>query len=302
MQYRLLHYLDEVVRAGSIRQAAERLNVSSSAINRQIIDLETQLGIQIFKRMPRGLRLTASGELLVAHIRQTLRHYEHTRERMLDLEGLRAGTVSIASVHGPAAGFLPSAGLRFRRKYPRVMIVVRIVGTEEIIRLVDEGEIDIALAYNLPPQHGLQVVQTFSTRLGAVVSANHPLARRTSVRLSECAQYPIVATDVEISTSQTMRRAFRRANLPLVPAFETNSTAMIRALVMDGLHLTFTSLPDIRHERDDQSLIYIPIIGAGIPMQTLTLAHRAGAALGPAASLLLEELRASLQRSVEAVR
>src|SRR3546814_17952353 len=69
---RMLTYLDEVARCGSIRKAAARLNVASSAINRQIIALEEQIGEQIFERMPRRLRLTATGELMIEHVRQTL--------------------------------------------------------------------------------------------------------------------------------------------------------------------------------------------------------------------------------------
>src|SRR6266545_2553221 len=70
---RLLKYLDEVARLGSIRKAAARLNVAASAINRQILALESELGVPIFERMPRRLRLTATGELLIAHVRETLK-------------------------------------------------------------------------------------------------------------------------------------------------------------------------------------------------------------------------------------
>ena len=59
---RLLSYLDEVARAGSIRKAAERLNVSPTAVNRQILQLEEMLDVQLFQRLPRGMKLTAAGE------------------------------------------------------------------------------------------------------------------------------------------------------------------------------------------------------------------------------------------------
>ncbi|MBL0932855.1 MAG: LysR family transcriptional regulator, partial [Alphaproteobacteria bacterium] len=69
---RMLRYLDEIVRSGSIRKASARLNVASSAINRQLLALEAELGAPLFERLPRGLRLTAAGEMLIAHVRQTL--------------------------------------------------------------------------------------------------------------------------------------------------------------------------------------------------------------------------------------
>ncbi|MCS6758153.1 MAG: LysR family transcriptional regulator [Candidatus Devosia euplotis] len=73
---RMLRYLDEVVRSSSIRWAADKLNVSSSSINRQIIELYAQLGAPLFYRLPRRMRPTAAGEILIAHIRQTLREHE----------------------------------------------------------------------------------------------------------------------------------------------------------------------------------------------------------------------------------
>ena len=81
---RLLNYLDEVVRCGSIRAASRKLNIASSAINRQILALEADLGTPIFDRLPRRLRLTAVGELLIEHVRTTLRSHERLGAQIAD--------------------------------------------------------------------------------------------------------------------------------------------------------------------------------------------------------------------------
>jgi DNA-binding transcriptional LysR family regulator len=300
MHARILQYLDEIVRAGSIRQAAEELNVASSAISRQLLELEAALGTPLFWRMPRGLRLTAAGEILIVHIRQTLRDYERARECMRDLEGLQGGSVVIAAMNGPAEGLVPAVGLRFREKFPRVKIMVQIAHVHEIVRMVDDGDADIGLAYNLPLHHGLHVIQTFEARLGAVVAAHHQLATAPATRLSDCANYPIVAADSSVTISRIMRAAFRRANLQLTPAFETNSTAMMKAIVRDGRHVTFLSAPDLHQGGDDVALVYLPILDGGIPRHPLALIHRSSTSPGLAASLLTEELRIALGRSITA--
>ncbi len=92
---KLLRYLDEVARSGSIRAAAQRLNVASSAVNKQILMIEEQLGVKLFERLPRGLRLTAAGELMVAHIRQTMNNYRNVEADIRDLQGLRSGEVTL---------------------------------------------------------------------------------------------------------------------------------------------------------------------------------------------------------------
>src|SRR5258708_38881695 len=87
---RMLRYLDEVARCGSIRQAAERLNVASSAINRQILALEAELGTPIFHRLPRRLRLTATGEVVISHVRETLKEHRRGAGPAHDFKGRRA--------------------------------------------------------------------------------------------------------------------------------------------------------------------------------------------------------------------
>src|SRR5499427_8222869 len=93
---RLLQYVDEVARAGSIRKAAERLNVTASAVNRRIMDLEEELDAELFERRPRGVRLTAAGEVFVHYLRGQDADVERMKSQIEELRGLRRGTVRIA--------------------------------------------------------------------------------------------------------------------------------------------------------------------------------------------------------------
>jgi DNA-binding transcriptional LysR family regulator len=89
----LLRYLDEVARSGSIRKASAKLNIASSSINRQILALEEELGSPIFHRLHRQLRLTPTGELLIGHVRRTLKDLGRTVGQIEDLKGIRRGEV-----------------------------------------------------------------------------------------------------------------------------------------------------------------------------------------------------------------
>lgn len=108
---RFLHYIDEVARSGSIRQAAERLHVAASAVNRRLIDIEDELGAPIFERLPRGMRLTAAGELFIQYIRERGAALDQVRSAIEDLKGLRRGLVRITASQALAPEFL-------RRRYP----------------------------------------------------------------------------------------------------------------------------------------------------------------------------------------
>src|SRR6202165_35778 len=89
---RIMRYVDEVARTGSIRKAADHLNVTASAVNRRIMDLEEELGAQLFERRPRGVRLTAAGEVLVHYLREQDGEVERMKSQIEDLKGLRRGT------------------------------------------------------------------------------------------------------------------------------------------------------------------------------------------------------------------
>src|SRR5262245_64600945 len=92
---RLLQYVAEGARAGSIRKAAERLNVTASAVNRRIMDLEEELDAELFERRPRGVRLTAAGEMFLRYVRAQSADVERMRSQIEDLK-VRRGVVRIA--------------------------------------------------------------------------------------------------------------------------------------------------------------------------------------------------------------
>ncbi len=108
MHAAVLRYFEAVAEDGSIRRASERLHISASAVNRQILKLEEQLGAPLFERRPDGMRLTDAGRLVLRHARDTLHDFARLRG---DIDSLRGGGggVTIATLDSPAVHFLPEA-------------------------------------------------------------------------------------------------------------------------------------------------------------------------------------------------
>src|SRR6202044_3305927 len=163
---RLLRYLDEVSRLGSVRKAAVRLHIASSAINRQILALENELGAPIFERMPRRLRLTATGEVLIAHVRDTLKGHQRVEAQIEALKGLARGEVTIATMNGLAAGPLPRFLNSILDRHPRVHVRVRVLPLAQMSNAVLTVEADLAVTYNPPPSPGLRIVSSHDVALG----------------------------------------------------------------------------------------------------------------------------------------
>jgi len=291
---RLLRYLDEVVRSGSIRKAAEKLNVASSSINRQIIELEAELGTPLFERLPRRLRLTAAGEILIGHIRQTLRDHERARFRIAELAGVGRGTIRIATMNGLASGLLPHLCRDFVRRFPGVRFEVRSLLAKQIVAAVAEGEVSFGLGYNIDPSPTLRVVETFSAKLGIVAAPGHPLAQQQSLRLSDLADQRLVHADSSLTIRRIIDEACSKAGVVLRPAFETNSVQMMRYMVHEGGALTFLSMPDVDAEVEDNTLVFIPLRDRLSP-NPLKLIERASGSENPSAAIFMDRVQEKLR-------
>jgi len=288
LNHRMLRYLDEIVRTGSIRQAALRLNIAASAINRQLIALEEDLGGPLFERMPRGLRLTAMGEILLAHVRETIASYDLATSRIAQLKGLLRGKIVIGTMGGLAAGLLADAILAFRAKHPWVRIVVRVLGREALVAAVLGGDVDLGLAYDMASTPRLHVVARSEQRVGAVVAPAHPLAARPGVRMTDCLPYPLIIGEQPMA----LRRATELmvpATVDLRPAVETSSIDLMKRVARIAPHVAILNLADVRMDLADGTLCFVPLLETAAH-QSIAVFHRAAGAPEVGVSVMAREI------------
>src|SRR5581483_1190173 len=296
---RLLNYIDEVARTGSIRKAANHLNVAASAISRQILALEAQLGTPIFHRLPKKLILTAAGEVLIGHVRQTLKELTRAQAKIEELKGLRRGEITVAMMSGLASNLVPGTVKEFRAGNPRVKLNLTLFNTgAEIQSAVANGEADLGIGFDFTKDGNLKVLARGVGRLGAVMSPNHPLAKRTSIRLSDCTDYPLVIADSTSAIRPYLDSAFARAAIDLRPAIETNSIEIMRHAVILNDGITFLTPFDVESERRAGRLAYVTIRELSHDAQALMLVgHIRGTSA--IASVLAEMLKAMIRDVAE---
>lgn len=294
---RLLRYLDEVARSGSIRKAADRLNVAASAINRQILSLEAELDTPLFERMPGGLRLTTSGEVLIAHVRDTLREHGRALGRMAALKGLQQGEVVIATMGGIAASQLGPALGHFRAAHPRVRLAVRVLTKDGIVGALLAGEADLGLAFNLPSHPRLFRAAAFEHAIGAVMSPDHPLASRLSLRFSDCLPHPLLLAERGMSLRDAVDLMVP-PNVDLSPALETNSLELMRRMARTSPCVTFLCAFEVEEDLRAGRLAFVPIQGSPA-RQSVTLVHRAAGPLDPVVSAVAAYLGTALAGPAE---
>ena len=294
---RLLTYVDEVARTGSIRKAASHLNVAASAISRQILALETQLGTPLFQRLPKKLILTAAGEVLIGHVRQTLKEMTPAKAKTEGLKALRRGEITVAMISGLASNLVPGTGREFRLTNPRVKLVLTLFTTgEEIQSAVANGEADLGIGFDFTKDSNLKVLARAVGKLGAVMAPNHPLAKRASIRLSDCIDYPLVVADSSTAIRPYLDAAFTRVMLDLQPIIETNAIEIMRHAAILENGITFLTPFDIEFERRAGRLVYISIRELSHDTQALMLiGHERGSSA--IASVLAEMLKEMMREA-----
>ena len=283
MHSRVLRYLDEVVRSGSIRKAAEKLHVAPTAISRQILELEHSLGTPLFERIHKRLRLTPLGEMVLGHVRHTLREHQLLLSRVEEYKGVRRGEVSLAVTAGLAGSLLPSLVQAFRRRHPGIVVRVNDMPVAAIEQAIETGAAELGLAYFPPAPRALRVLAASEWRVGAVVAPTHPLAGLPSTQLADCVGSPLILPSASLSLRPLLDAAAAHAGVELSPAIEASSTALMRQLVAQGAGLTFLNELDVFEERARGLLAYVPLRDEALVQQTLQLVTRTSGTLSSAA-------------------
>lgn len=245
-------------RCGSIREASRRLNISSSALNRQLLQLEGELDMPLFERLPQGLRLTPVGEMLARHVMAMLQDMQRLEGDLAALKGLKTGTLDIVSVAAMTPSVLPTVLQRMKALCPGVIINVRIADSVECARIVAQGDADLGLAFVRQKSPAIRQCAVGTFALGAVMPADHPLASRTEVTFAECARFPLVMPSEELSFYADMAAlAVRQKRIEVV--LETGSLDLMRGLALRGLGVAFLNRFGVERELADGTLRHIPL-------------------------------------------
>jgi len=283
-----LYYFAAVCETLSIRGAARRLNIASSAVNRQILQLEETIGGPLFERQGRSLRLLPMGEILARHARMVLGDLEATAADMDAVQGLRRGLVRVACVESIAADLLPAIVTEFARRFPLIHVAVTVESSSAVTGLVARGEVEIGLTFNPPRQTALSVALARDLPIGAVVARDHPLAGRTSLTVAECLPYPLVLPARGMSIRDALDAAFAATGLAPRSFVEANLLRFMATLALQGRFVAFQTRLGIARQLADGSLAFVPLADPGLPVDRLAVVTRTDATLRLAPAIFFD--------------
>ena len=287
-------YVEKIARTGSLRSAAEELGITPSALNRRILGIEKELGVEIFERHPSGLRTNIAGEILLKHFRDQIADMDRVKSSIADLSGRRAGHINIATTREVVQYFLPSLIKRHLVEFPAVTFGVNLLERGEAeISLLDNTN-DIAIVFE-PIRHlELQIVYSGNQQLFCVMSDKHPLAVRKELRIYDCIDYPLLLPKRPEGIRQVLDSAAEKIGIALNPALESNSLDLLRLMSQGSKALSFclaiNQRPDLISDRLASVPLFIPRSSTG----KLVAAHLRNRVLPVAAARFLENVNKEL--------
>jgi len=297
MQFSTLKYFNEVVRTGSIRIAAERLNVAPSGISRQIRNLEEEFGVPLFERHSRGVILTSAGEAYARYAREAMLDQERIHSEIDELKGLRRGYVRIASVEGIVADGLTNAIASFRALFAGVTFTLEIIGTDDVVRTVENGDADIGITFTANLSVNVHCPFHVRDPLHVVASPRHPFAKQKRISLIETMSEPLAIPRKNFGIRTLLDTRCRSARISMRPALETNSIEALRGFARSNSGITFLTKLSVKRELEAGQLVAIPLSDRELQQANIEVCVLKDRTLPAATERFLNHLRRTLPQT-----
>ncbi len=268
MEMHQLRYFAKVADLGNVTRAAEACHVSQPSLSQQIAKLERELGQPLFERLGRGVRLTEAGKLFKRYSDQILSLTEDARTRVSDEPD--SGRITLAAIPTVAPYYLPGVLTRFAKGCPKARVEIVEETTNNILRLLAEGDIDLAIvALPIQAEH-VHTRALFTEELFAVLPSRHPLAAKSKVSLKDLVLEPfVVLNEAHCLTGNTMSFCARHSASPLVTA-KSHQLLTVLELVRLGQGVSLVPAMAVPKGRDE-GRVYRSLAGDK-PTRTIALA------------------------------
>jgi LysR family transcriptional regulator, hydrogen peroxide-inducible genes activator len=181
MEMHQLRYFAAVARTGNFSRAARECRVAQPSLSQQILKLEEEVGERLFDRTQRRAFLTPAGSLFLPHALSILEAAERGRQEIREMCGQVRGKILLGALPTIAPYFLPDIIRSFREKHPGVELIIHEETTQQLLRNLEEKELDLALISDAPPNPRIEIQQLFTEELLLCLPTSHPLVRQEKV-------------------------------------------------------------------------------------------------------------------------
>lgn len=239
-----------VAKAGSINQASKNIHVTQPGISRQIHLLEDALGVILFERLPRGVRLTEAGRVLAEDARRIFALAKQAESSMEEIRSLTSGCLALGASTTIGNYLLPPLLTKFHDQYPGLDIHLAIGNTDFIQHLLLEDQTAIGLTEGFVEHAELQSEVFMRDELFIVAPPEHPLAAKSHVHIGELSLYPMLLRESGSGTRAVLERYMARHDITLKHHITLGSTDAVKSAVRAGAGIAAVSRLAVQSELD----------------------------------------------------
>ena len=297
-----LAYFLEVAERGSLTAASQTLHVAISAISRQVARLEGELGVALFERDARGMRLTDAGAVVREYANFAYLDAEAMRAELRGLQSLNDSRVRLACSDGFSHEYLPGVIAAFRQKHPGVRFTLDVSPPAEATRKVRAAEVDIALTFAIAAQHGVEVEHSEAAPVFALVQRQHPVAALKRVALSDLMAYPMVLPTSENTIRQLFDLVCGLKGLRPDIVLTSSSLAALRAYQRHANVVGFVGALSVRNVLRSARQVLVPLSDPEMGGRLVQVQSMAGRRLPPAVRAFTDQLVADIAGGRKAPR
>lgn len=251
-----LVYFQVTVEAGSVRQAAARLDIAPSAVSRQLALIEAAMGAPLLERSRNGVVPTPVGEMLLTYCHKRSALDDAFSEELDAYQRLETGHLSLTVGEGFVGDLVDTPLRSFTERYRGVRLDVNTGSTNEIIDAVIEDEAHIGLMYHERVHPKLRFWHSSRQPLVALMSPTHPLtAAGDTLSLTTLSQHPLALWRTGHGVRQLVEEGFREAGLHHRVSMQTNSLSVLKHAARSELTLTLLPAFAAARELEDGLLV-----------------------------------------------
>ncbi len=264
MELRQLKYFIRSAELQNFTEAAHGLYISQSTLSQQIKQLEEELGIPLFDRIGKRVRLTEAGVKFLPYARQTVLDADSGRQVIHDLKGLKTGELRIGVTYGLSSLLTPVL-VQFSAKYPEVKIVVEFGTSQELLDKLRSTRVDFLLSFLELQNNELFISQQlYDSPLTLVAHPSNAVANKKFIQMKELQDIPLVLPAKGFHTRQFLNEALAANNIRPNIKMELNDINTLLQLVETGNWCTIMTVAAVKARK---TLRTIPIKGLNIISQ-----------------------------------
>lgn len=286
MEIRQLNYFIKAAELLHFTEAAAASFVTQSTLSQQIKHLEEELGMLLFDRIGKQVRLTEAGHVFLTHARKIVLEVKKSKQSIFELANMINGELKIGVTYSFSSLLLPAL-TPFSEKYPGITLHVESGTAEELENKLKMADLDIILAFHEQTEDdGFEMQPLFSSRVMMVVSKKSPMAKLSKITMKEIGKTKLILQSNGFSSRQMLNEIFKKNNISPNIQIEINDVHSLLSMVESGNWATIINEKAITKW---DSLIGIPISGKEIYRQASILWQQ-GVYRKKSAVLFMEEL------------